>query len=71
MQHKDNSNNDNKMNCDPLLLLLTPAVLCCIFGEIKLYFFVYFTEGKSNDEANKIVKLLNAIPADVTLVVFS
>ncbi len=70
MQHKENSNNNNKMNCISLLLLLTPAVLGCIFGESKLYFFVYFTEDKSNDEANKIVKLLNAIPDDNILVIY-
>ncbi len=70
MQHKENSNNDNKMNCVPLLMLLTPAVLCCIIGESKLYFFVFFAEDKSNDETNNIVKLLNAIPAQVILVIF-
>ncbi len=70
MQHKDNSNNDNKMNCVPLLLLLTPAVLCCILSESKLHFFVYFAEDKSNNEANNIVKLLDAIPAQVILVIF-
>ncbi len=69
MQHKEISN-DNNMKGVSLLLLLTPAVLCCIIDESKLYFFVYFAEDKSNDETYKIVKLLNAIPDDNILLIY-
>ncbi len=69
MQHKENSYK-NKMKFVSLLLLLTPAVLCCSSGESKIHFLVYFAEGKSNDETNKIAKLLNAIPDDDILVIY-
>ncbi len=60
MQHKETS----------LLLFLTLAVHCCSPGESKMHFLDYFADGKSNDEASNIVKLLNAIPAQVILVIF-